>query len=105
MRFHVAEMISHPDDPESDQFVERPLVAGSSGDQPVVFLQLPHDPDEHSPSVIRHIKICDEEMERTALTSCHGQLFQALECIDARDDNKALGFDAEQMLFINYGSS
>jgi SulP family sulfate permease len=41
-RLHVAEMISHPDHPEPDHFVERPLLAGSS-DRPVVFLQLQGD--------------------------------------------------------------
>lgn len=43
-RLHVAEMISHPDHPESGRFVERPLLRGGyPGDQPVVFLQLQGD--------------------------------------------------------------
>lgn len=41
-RLHVAEMVSHPDDPGSDRFVERPLL-GSTESQPVVFLQLQGD--------------------------------------------------------------
>ncbi len=41
-RLHVAEMVAHPDDPESDRFFERPL-ADQAPSQPVVFLQLQGD--------------------------------------------------------------
>ena len=41
-RLHVAEMVSHPDDPDSERMIERPLTAGS-GERPVVFLQLQGD--------------------------------------------------------------